>query len=92
MLGRLKKLVKILIMVGSGCGSVGRAVASDTRGLRIESSRQQLFFINFEQLYTVKCVLKRRKWRNKTPGMAHLKNKFNGLPMPDILFFFSTNI
>ena len=61
MLGRLKKLVKILIMVGSGCGSVGRAVASDTRGLRIESSRQQLFFINFEQLYTVKCVLKRRK-------------------------------
>ena len=27
--------------VGSGCGSVGRAVASDTIGLRFESSRRQ---------------------------------------------------
>ena len=29
--------------VGSGCGSVGRAVASDTRGLRFESSHWQKF-------------------------------------------------
>ena len=28
---------------GSGCGSVGRVVASDTRGLRFESSHQQKF-------------------------------------------------
>ena len=28
---------------GSGCGSVGRAVASDTRGPRFESSHQQKF-------------------------------------------------
>ena len=44
----------------SGCGSVGRAVASDTRGPRFESSHRQKF-INIEHLFTVNCVLKRRK-------------------------------
>ena len=29
--------------LGSGCGSVGRAVASDTKGPRLESSRWQIF-------------------------------------------------
>ena len=42
------------------CGSVGRAVASNTRCLRFESSHQQKF-IYFEHLFTVSCVLKRRK-------------------------------
>ena len=28
---------------GSGCGSVGRAVASNARGLRFESSHRQTF-------------------------------------------------
>ena len=46
--------------VGSGCGSVGRAVASDARGPRFESSHWQKF-INIEHLYTVNCILKRRK-------------------------------
>ena len=46
--------------VGSGCGSVGRAVASNTRGPRFESSHRQKF-INIEHLYTVNCVLKKRK-------------------------------
>ena len=45
---------------GSGCGSVGRAVASDTWGRRFESSHRQKI-INIEHLYTVNCVLKRRK-------------------------------
>ena len=45
---------------GSGCGSVGRAVASYTRGPRFESSHRQKF-IYIEHLYTVNCVLKRRK-------------------------------
>ena len=45
---------------GSGCGSVGRAVASDTRGPRFESNHRQKF-INIEHLYTVNYVLKRRK-------------------------------
>ena len=45
---------------GSGCGSVGRAVASNTRGPRFESSHQQKF-IHIEHLFTVNRVLKRRK-------------------------------
>ena len=61
---------------GSGCGSVGRAVVSDTRGPRFESSHQQKF-INIEQLlYTVNCVLKRRKIKKKRPGMAHFLKKW----------------
>ena len=51
---------KTIIFLGSGCGSVGRAVASNTRGPRFESSHRQKF-INIEHLYTVNCVLKRRK-------------------------------
>ena len=59
----------------SGCGSVGRAVASDTRGPRFESNHRQKF-INIEQLlYTVNCVLKRRKIKKKRPGMAHFFKK-----------------
>ena len=46
--------------MGIGCGSVGRAVASDTRGVQFESSHRQKF-INIEHLNTVNCVLKRRK-------------------------------
>ena len=34
------------IFVGSGCGTVGRMVASDTRGPRFESSHQQLLLNN----------------------------------------------
>ena len=45
--------------MGSGCGSVGRAVASDTRGLRFKSSHWQKF-IYIELLFTVNCVLKRQ--------------------------------
>ena len=45
---------------GSGCGSVGWAVASHTRGPRFESSHRQKL-INIEHLYTVNCVLKRQK-------------------------------
>ena len=46
--------------LGSGCGSVGRAVASDTRGPRFKSSHWQKF-IYIEHLFPVNCVLKRRK-------------------------------
>ena len=45
---------------GSGCVSVGRAVASDTRGPRFESSHRQKF-IYIKHLFTVNCVLKRQK-------------------------------
>ena len=48
----------IFLGQGSGCGSVGRAVASNTRGPRFESSHRQKII---EHLSTVNCVLKRRK-------------------------------
>ena len=40
------------------CGSFGRAVASDTRGPQFESMQREKII---EHLFTVKCVLKRRK-------------------------------
>ena len=41
--------------MGSGCGSVGRAVASNIKGPRFESSRQQkfIFILNISLLSTV---------------------------------------
>ena len=41
--------------LGSGCGAVGRAVASDTRGPVFESSRRQLFL----NIFIVNCLYKR---------------------------------
>ena len=46
--------VNISSSMGSGCGAVGRAVASDTRGPRFESSLWQ-------NLYVLSTVLRRRK-------------------------------
>ena len=40
--------------LGSGCGSFGRAVASDNRGPRFESSHQR----NFIHLFTINCIEK----------------------------------
>ena len=60
-----------MVVLGSGCGSVGRVVTSYTRG---HSSNpvigKSLFYI--EHLFTVNCVLKRQK---KRPGMAFLKKR-----------------
>ena len=54
---------------GSGCGSVGKAVDSDTRGPRFESRHFQSFYWI---LFTVNCIEK-TKIQKKCPGMAHLK-------------------
>ena len=44
--------MSITTSLGSGCGSVGRAVASNSRGLRFESSYRQKFILNiYCQLY-----------------------------------------
>ena len=51
--------------VGSGCDSVGRAVASDTRGLRFKSSHRQI-------LFTINCIEK-KKIKNNIPGMAQFE-------------------
>ena len=45
---------------GSGCGSVGKAVTSNTRGPRFKPSHQQKF-IYIEHLSNVNCELKRQK-------------------------------
>ena len=56
---------------GSGCGSVGRAVASDTKDPQFKSRHRQTFT---KHLFTVHCVEK-TKIKKKRPGMAHfLKN------------------
>ena len=49
-----KMLLNDYKFVGSGCGAVGRAVASDTRGPPFESSHQQ-------NLYELSTVLKIKK-------------------------------
>ena len=51
---------KFTSKLGSGCGSVGRAVASNIRGPRFKSSHRQKF-IYFEHLFPINCVFKRRK-------------------------------
>ena len=51
---------------GSGCGSVGRADTSDTRGLRFESShRQKIYILNICLLST---VFRKDKKKKKRPG------------------------
>ena len=57
---KIRKRDKQYTQSGSGCGSVGRAVASDTRGPRFESSHWQKI-IHIEHLFTVNCELKRQK-------------------------------
>ena len=66
--------ITIKILGGSGCGSVGKTVASDTRGLRFESShRQNLYWT----LFTDNCIEK-TKIKKKRPWMAHFeKNNLN---------------
>ena len=51
-------LLKDDIFVGSGCGSVGRAVAYETRGPQFESSHRQTFI---SDIWVLSTVLKRRK-------------------------------
>ena len=58
--GCIKLTIKCCFKVPFNCGSVGRAVASDTRGPRFESSHWQKF-IYIEHLFPVNCGLKRRK-------------------------------
>ena len=50
--------------LGSGCGSVGRADASNSKGSRFESCNQQKFILN------IYCIEK-TKVKKKRPGMAH---------------------
>ena len=55
----------------SGCGSVGRAVAFNSRGPRFDSSHQQNVI---EHLVIINCIEK-TKINKKRPGMAHTFKK-----------------
>ena len=57
--------------MGSGCGAVGRAVASDTRGPRFESSHWQLL-LNIYLLLTV-CRKDENKEKEAENGPVFLK-------------------
>ena len=51
-LSRFSRFPQKSVTTGSGCGSVGRVVASDSRGRRFESSHCQKFILNiYCQLY-----------------------------------------
>ena len=52
---------------GSGCGSVGRAVASDTRGTRFESCHWQYLCWAFIYLFTINCIEKTKKRGQEWP-------------------------
>ena len=55
----------------SGCGSVGRAVAFDTRSPQFDSSHWQNFIEHlFVNLFIINCYEK-TKINKKRPGMAH---------------------
>ena len=59
-----------MLLSGSGCGSVGRVVASITRGPWFESSLgKNLFMLNIF-VYCQLCIEK-TKIKKKRPGMAH---------------------
>ena len=62
--------VKSALFLGSGFGSVGRAVASDTRGPQFKSSHRR----NFIHVFTINCIEK-TKIKKKRPGMARFVKK-----------------
>ena len=61
-----------LIIEGSGCGSVGRAVASDSRGPRFESChRQKNFTVKFFKLSSLLILKKQSK-----DGVVRIQTQF----------------
>ena len=64
---------RICLVLGNGCCTVGRAVASKTRGPQIESSHRQTLY----HPYTVNCIEKTKiKIKIKMPEMAHLCKEY----------------
>ena len=64
---------------GSGCGSVSKAVASETRGPWLESPHQRS---SYWTLLIVNCIEK-TKIKKKRPGMPHFFNTY---------FVFNSNV
>ena len=53
--------------------TVGRVVASDTRGPRFESCHRPTFILDID-LFTINCIEK-TEMKKKRPGMAHFLKK-----------------
>ena len=75
-LGKLKlikvpKTCRSRSSLGSGGGSVGRAVASDIRGPRFESSHRQKFIYFYWTFVYYQLCIGKTKIKKKWPGMAH---------------------
>ena len=69
--------VKIYLVLGSGFGSVGRAIASNSKGPRFESSHQQKFILNiFCQLYW-----KDENKEKEAGNGPFLKNNYFSIPV-----------
>ena len=67
--------------MGRDCSSVGRAVASNTRGPRFESRHRKIFK---EHLFTVNCiVLKRQNKRKRGRELPIFKNNNNMIENKD---------
>ena len=60
MIGVTATDLKLYLSEGSGCGSVGRAVAFDTRGQRFESSHRQKFILILNT-----CLLSTVHWKDE---------------------------
>ena len=62
----MARVNKIIPIMGSGCGSVGRTVASNTRDLRFETRHWQNLIYQFIYQF------EKPKIKKKGQGMAHL--------------------
>ena len=60
-MSKIHTLMSKEVHLGSGCGSVGRAAASNTRGPGFESSHRQ----NLLNVYLLSTVLKKTKIKKK---------------------------
>ena len=68
--------------LGNGCGSVGRAVAYNTRDLRFKSSHRQIFMHNMCCLH---LTVENTKNEKKRLRMARLKDIFEWRTMSHLL-------
>ena len=98
LLERRRTLINIFFL-DSGCGSVGRAVASNARCPRFETCHRQTFITDIH-LFTVNCIEK-TKIKKKRPRIAHFLNKYilrilvrggSGGVMVTVLAFYSDNL
>ena len=62
--------------MGSGCGSVGRAVVSDARGPQFKSSHQPNLYWTFIYLFTINCIEKTKINKEAGNGPLFFKKKW----------------